>query len=301
MARFLSYYELEKGLIPTREILTEIAADFMRFDEFQTGGAVVFGSVAWNEHTWRSDIDVADFSNCKHSSRVPGRIYDYFKDRYGWDSGLYVDNHLVEILGNQNSRCGKDKIRHYQLPEISPSTRDHFILLAQAKAGQWQKFLEKLKAINFRSRKTDIAEYLKMMERNWESFHVFRNEILHQNPLSHLCLWNEFKTLQSLENFPKQLMRKILGQKRLLPSPDTVSQIKSAFARLEDSWAAEMLIHFQSFFEVDGKYNKLIHSVVGTGGPACSGNEYVREVYSLFDHLPVLKIIEAVKRLYTEI
>ena len=299
MARFLSYHEIEKGLIPTKETLAEIASDFMQFNEFQSGGAVVFGSVAWGEHTWRSDIDVADFSNCSWRSGIPMRIFDYFRDRHGSDSSLYVKNHMVEIIGNQNSRKGKWQIAHYQLPEISPSTRDHFILLARMKGGPWQTFLEKLKTIRCRSRKTDILEYLETMESNWASFHVFRKEIL-ERPHAYGCLWNEFKTLQSIENFPKQLLRKILGKKKRLPSPDTVSCIKTAFAQLDDSWVSELRTHFQPFFEIDVKYNQLVHSVVGTTGLTCSGNEYVRHVYGLFDRLPVLQVIEAVRKVYPE-
>ena len=298
MARFLSYDEIERGLVPTRETLSEIASDFMQLEAFQSGGAVVFGSVAWGEHTWRSDIDVADYSNREYRSRVQPAISEYFRKRYGSDMSFWVGKFMVEIIGSQRLRFKEWTASHYRLPEMSPSTRDHFRLLAQAKGGQWQVFLEKITTIRFQSRKTDILDYLDIMESNLTASEVFRKEIYGRERGGYRCFWNEFHGLQSLENFPRQLMRKILGQLKRLPSPDTFSRIKFAFALLEEPWAVELQTHFQPFYEIDRRYNELMGSMVGNGERRLSDAEYAEEICHLFEHLPVMPIIEAVRRLY---
>lgn len=235
MARFFSHRELERGLITTRETVTEPASRIMELGRFRDGRAVIFGSVAWGEHTWRSDIDIADFYGQIGDGYTESKVSAFFRERYGNEDGFYVFEHLVEVLSNQNS-----KRQAYELPEISPSTRDHFRLLAKAKGGPYAEFYKELQVIRFHKRTVDISQYLEVIIGHW------RCASAHLMVDSNWLNWNEFKILQALENFPKQLMRKILGEKKLLPSLDTASRIKEAFALIQEPWGAGIASSFSA-------------------------------------------------------
>jgi hypothetical protein len=283
MARFFSHKEIERGLIMTRETIAELASALMELEMFKAGRAIVFGSVAWGEHIWRSDIDVADFSKAHWELHTPVDMvtFEFFNQRYGEENGFYVKEHLVEVLSNQKPVSG-----NYFLPHISPSTRDHFRFLAKAKGGPWQTFYKGLRIIRFRKRLEDIEEYLKIILWHWSSLN---NHMVGHHWLS----WNDFKVLAALENFPKQLMRKILGEKKLLPSPDTVSRVKEAFTLIQEPWAQELLSLFQPFFEIDAKYRKIVDSM--TSGAMLPEKEYGQVVCQLFTRLPVREIVRMVK------
>lgn len=287
MARFFSYKEIERGLITTPEMISEIAAALMELEMFKQGQAVVFGSVAWGTHTWRSDIDVANFSKAHWDLHVPvGMVlFEFFKQRYGNEDGFTVGEHLMEVLSNQKPVSG-----NYFLPHISPSTRDHFRLLARVKGEPWKTFLKNLKTIRFRSRLKDIDEYLGIIVRHWAALN---QQLIGKPWLS----WDDFKALSALENFPKQLMRKILGEKKRLPSPDTVSQIREAFARLEEPWARELVPLFQPFFEIDPAYQALVNEM--TNGRKLAEAEYGQRVCQLFSKLPIKDIIQTVEKAYS--
>src|SRR3989344_8142380 len=130
MARFLSYEELKAESILTKEEITEISRQIMALPEFELGIAVVFGSAAWESHTWRSDIDVADNSPLQESEAQ----YKIFKLLQRWADNKNIDpvllqNTLIEVLSSE----GKNE--NYAIPELSSSTRDYFRLLAQNKGG----------------------------------------------------------------------------------------------------------------------------------------------------------------------
>lgn len=287
MARFFSYHEITSGLITTPELIGEIALALQELEIFKQGKAVIFGSVAWGDHRWRSDIDVADFSKnyWQSSTPVDSILSDFFQKRFGSNSGFYIKEHLMEVLSHQGSHAQGN----YVLPKISPSTRDHFRLLAKAKGGPWKEFFKKLKTVPFRSRQEDIAYYLNTIK--------CRQYWLNERLIGKKWLdWNDFKTLQSLENFPKQLVRKILGEKKKLPSPDTVSNIMAQFALLDELWAKELSALFQPFFLIDETYKNLADHM--TKDETISENDYGQEVCRLFTALPVMTIITIIKNAY---
>lgn len=287
MARFFSYEEIKRGLITTSETVSEIAAALMKLEMFKQGKAVVFGSVAWGAHTWRSDIDVADFSKEHWDLHVPVDmvLFKFFKQQYGDKDGFAVGNHLIEILSNQKPVSG-----NYFLPYISPSTRDHFRLLARAKGGPWKTFIKNLKTIRFRGRLEDISEYLGIIVRHWTALN---QHLIGKRWLS----WDDFRVLAALENFPKQLMRKILGEKKRLPSPDTVSLVKEVFALLEEPWTRELFPLFQPFFEIDPAYKALMDSMVNEC--RLPEAEYGQKVCQLFSGLPITDIVRIVEKAYS--
>jgi predicted nucleotidyltransferase len=286
MARFFSLKEIELGLVMTPESVAELATAINELEMFQAGEAVIFGSVAWGEHTWRSDIDVASFSKKRWEYHHPINmvLFDFFVERYGGKIGREIQHHLIEVLSNQKPVSG-----NYFVPKISPSTRDHFRLLAKVKGGPYRAFYKGLKVIKFRSRLADIREYLEIIMWHWESLN---KRLVKAKWLD----WDQLKKLAALENFPKQLMRKILGEKKRLPSPDTVSQIRKRFSELAEPWTQEAAALFEPFFLIDAKYGEIVHSM--SGGRPLPEQEYDHAICQLFTNLPVPSIVGIVRQAY---
>lgn len=296
MARFYSFEEIEKGLVLTKEQVGTMAQRIMKLPSFQDGRAVVFGSVAWGEHTWRSDIDIANRAKIGESEEmsVGCEIMHLFIEEFGNDDEFCVRSHLIEELTPENPDPGT---LHYVFPQISPSTRDHFRLLSRKKKGSYQIFLRNLRRIRSRKREEDILVYIDRINYWYPGLMKRLAEDLAPKNGRIRITWQDFKGLQAFENFPKQLMRKILGQLGKLPCPDTVPNIREAFSTVDETWAQGLWELFEPFFDIDHAYEKLVQRMVE---PSTRLNErdYGFEVVSLFEGLPVEDIYTRVSEVY---
>jgi hypothetical protein len=173
---------------------------------------------------------------------------------------------------------------------MSPSTRDHFRLLAQEKGEPWRTFYKSIQRIRWQSRTDDILLYAGKIVRFWGTF---QGHLVGHHWLS----WDDFKILQAIENFPKQLMRKILGKLKNLPRPDTAPQISRRFSDLSESWSGELSSFFPPFFAIDDQYRRLVERVVRTEWRPTE-EEYAQQICNLFLGLPVREICRIVERVF---
>ncbi len=302
MARFFSYGELERDLVTTPEDITRIAGLMQTLPSFKKGLAVVFGSTAWGCHRWRSDIDILDCFPWHGDGKLDLELDDLLAGMYPQATAelsiaSMIRHNLVEVLSTEDPHQ-----QLYASPRISPSTRDHFQFLAQVKAGAYCTALGIIEPMPLRSRIADIHTYTGIIRDKWR--YTKDNFVSMGAPrkfgqsgitLRDVLDWGSLRDLAAIENFPKQLMRKILGERMCLPCPDTVPNVVAAFCALasNDVKAKKLTQLFEPFFSIDAAYQKLVAEVWSSGnGVRCTEAEYHRRILQLFDGLPLQRIEE---------
>lgn len=277
MARFFSLDEIRAGHITTAEDITMLVEKIRQLKPFEDGEAVIFGSVAWGAHRWRSDIDIAYNKRSYYSSHTPGKyeVAEVFRQHYGYEHGGVLALRMVEWLGTERREDPHAAFGSYTLHQLSPSTRDHFRLLAKTLGEPYHTFFRSIDMVS-RPRDRDIQFYLERIEDLWGPS-------------------KNFQAFPAIENFPKQLMRKVLGKLKQLPCPDTVPNIRASFWQLEEPWARVLLPLFEPFFQIDERYQELVAGVA-SGNITCKDErEYEQHVAHLFNGLPVQRICEIVR------
>lgn len=291
MARFLSEEEIRLDLIPTARdigLLAKKIADLPGFGK----RFVIFGSVAWTEEQtwkWRSDIDM--LQGALEGEDHQG-LEDIFKSVFGSCHMLVINNIIQQLPfetgGIETTGCNFHG--PYPTPALSPSTRDHFNLLAKRYKGPWKRIIDQIKAISGRKRIEDIEDYIQHVENK-----VWR-DLSRQIQFSGQVSLKELIWMSSIENFPKQLMRKILGWMKRLPNPDTFPAVQSAFQEIEYEWAQKLHKIFSSFWQIEEAYENLIAEVRGAGDKITE-TSYSYRLKNMFKNLPVVEICKIVHNL----
>jgi hypothetical protein len=330
MSRILWFEELEAGL-PTRELLSALATAIMNLQKARAGNLVVFGSVVWGAHNWRSDIDVAVinpayippldssdictpseveqfgasevFQMLRAARTLPDAISSIFAAQRIFQVLNFIDDD--EIVTDLPVVEGAGFSPPYNAPKVdprlSPSLRDHFKVLARHHGGPWSEFFDKLPYRRGRTRTHDIRGYVdNVRERylDYEQFLVFQREGgLIADLIGNDELHPAMRALQSAESMPRQLMRKILGQKKAMVSPDTPERILERFRLLPDPWVADAVTLFDRFHSVTKQYVELAETVVAN--PSTSHRaDYWREVCKIYQRLPVNDLADLIKKAY---
>ncbi|OGD61118.1 hypothetical protein A3A71_00780 [Candidatus Berkelbacteria bacterium RIFCSPLOWO2_01_FULL_50_28] len=268
-------------------MLQELADRVMTHPPFRDGTAVVFGSVAWGTQTWRSDLDIA--INSPEDGRGSLRYhypYDYHdaseavrvevENVFSQSRGNVIQFLLVEVLGSQMG------VGNYDHPRISPSTSDHFKLLAKVKGGPWSKFNRRIKLIGRRDRKDDVVKYAGTIARVATGFFQDVKE-------GHRVNVFDARSLQALENFPKQLTRKLLGLYEALPCPDTFDNIMQTLSETKQGWARQLLELYQPFFDIHNSYTKLVDDIFD-GSVVLDEAEYNRRLVNYLRPMPFAQV-----------
>jgi hypothetical protein len=329
MSRILFFEELETGL-PARETLTAIAEAIMTLPKARIGNLVVFGSVVWDAHTWRSDIDIAlirppyvlpgSTNPCEPGEVIRLGAFELYQELKSHDvlakdelakffpAGLalfqilnYIDNDEIK---DDLPEIGPSEGKPYNIPAVdprlSPSLRDHFVLLARHFGEPWATFLENLPYRRGRTRTHDIRGYVENVRSRYEDYQEFLEFQRGEGRIRGLEGWNieePLRALQSVESMPKQLMRKILGQKKAMVSPDTPEHMLERFKCLPHPWVPEMLELFRAFFSLGKNYEQLVETTVANISTAHSG-DYWHEIWGLYQGLPVNELASLVNKAF---
>jgi len=255
MSKFYAYKELRERF-PTKEAVSEARNRVETFiseisKRSSSRNAVVFGSAVWgthprigDQHTRRSDVDVAIGQGyageeleklCAQVTEQTGVPTEFTK--VGIDGGMY------------DKTCF-----------ISPSTADHFRLLAGKFPKKPYEDFKKTMEVLAIPRAEDITNYVGRLSGNIGSdFHdlfVNRRHMDWTNP-------ENLKLLAKLENFPDHFIRKILGMEKMLPCPDSKQVVWEVFSHFPYQWVAKEKLagHFRSMRGCSAAYEKLIDEV----------------------------------------
>lgn len=281
--RYVGYWR------PTVAQLLDLANRLMAHEAFSDsdGAAIVFGSTAWQAGTVtdRSDVDLAynvPESDHAYNSFWSGEGIDRVVVRecaevFGVDKEVALEykRFLVETLGSQTF----SKPDHYAFPSISPSTMDHFQLLATAKGGPWQQFYETIRPVEGYSRKYDVLEYADHI--TWTLRKKLWPAIQEQRCLDGYDLAG----FQCLENLPKQMTRKLLGIMGTLPCPDTWPNLLARLDEINEDWSRELQRLFKPFLAIHGRYTVLVDRLFA-GTLTMTEDDYNRLILHTLASLP---------------
>jgi hypothetical protein len=165
---------------------------------------------------------------------------------------------------------------------------DHIGAIAKLKGDPWRAFLDRYLSPVDKSKfdqREALKTYVGRMTAAWT-----------QQPLHQLNMDpnggippEQLDLLSKSENYPINLMRRILGALDRYPSPDRASDVRAAFAALEEPWAKKLLVQFEPFFAIESKYEDLVATYQGLENPPIP-TTYHEQLKSLFIGLPFVEI-----------
>jgi hypothetical protein len=285
---------------------------------FASGSAVVCGSVAWGTPSARSDIDIAHFGTRKHpqiESVVEGVLARYrkrTKDRFiaprvdiitiGVESAVRAaktSSHSITKgpVTPGGVSVGGVSVRKRNSPAVFADTFvrfvDHIGSLAHSKVGPWEEFMKRHlspQRENYRDiQREGIRSYVAATTKAWD------DQPLHQLNLgaNHEFTQRQLSLAGQAENYPVNLMRRILGEMQLYPRPDRAADVRKRFEELNEPWAKRLIASSAPFFALGPKYEAIIAETRKSSN-GLTASEYQERCSALFDALPFDDIQEAV-------
>lgn len=315
MARFFTHEEVATREPPRPEDLRWIAGRLLEFEPFASGSAIVCGSVLWGSNSWRSDIDVAHFSTTEHP-RLDRLVNDVLADY----AARTNDRHLIPrvdvvTLGAQSASLARraestsaqalSAIRSRDLEVVSDlfldvavPFSDHVAAIAADRGSQWQAFLENHLAAArdpHPARREITLAYASNMTGEWDK------QPLHDLSLGPDGQLTEYQLdlIAKTENYPTNVMRRILGELGEYPSPDRAADIARAFEAIETRWSRALSEVQQQFRDIDQEYQLIVDSVRASQSPLDAAG-YTDRVRALFLSLPIPRVLEVVHEYATD-
>jgi hypothetical protein len=95
------------------------------------------------------------------------------------------------------------------------------------------------------------------------------------------------------ENYPVNLMRRILGALGVYPCPDRAADVRAAFEALTQPWAKRLTADATPFFALASQYDEIIADT-RKGISSITAANYFERIHSVVDGLPFGSIQEAV-------
>jgi len=304
MARFLPYQEIvERAKMPVEDIHW-LAGQIANLPAFVNGSAVLCGSVSWGEPSWRSDIDVAHFSTVDYphiEQELEWVVQQYHNRTANAFIGPRIDvitigAESITLVGKNNtistSVSRKTVRKKGPVMDLFVETAilfaDHIGSIAKLKGNPWKAFLEKyLSPVtgNQVDRRESIKDYVGGITTEW------RQQPLHElnlDPSLNLTA-KHLDLISKSENYPVNLMRRILGELGRYPGPDRAADVRGVFSALDEHWAQSLLAQFDSFFSLDRQYEEIVAACKDPHAPL-SEQDYYERVRSMFINLPFIEI-----------
>lgn len=301
MARFFSYEEIVTRALTPVEDIQWLAGQIGGLPPFVEGAAVLCGSVSWGKHSWRSDLDVAHFSTIAHP-HVEQAVKDVVQQYLDRTGNRFIAPRVDVItigaesltlakknkgLSGSNVSSGVAKSKK-PVSDVFKETAvlfaDHIGSIAELKGNPWQAFFEKhLAAVDGSrtGRREAIKGYVERMTAEWARQPLHR---LNVGPDGGFTA-EQLDLLSKSENYPVNLMRRILGDLGRYPRPDRASDVREAFSRLEEPWSKALLEQFAPFFLLDERYEEVVAACKRPDNPL-SAADYHERLRSLFVDLP---------------
>jgi hypothetical protein len=313
MARFLAYETLISRSLPRREDLQWLAGQIAALAPFTQGDAVVCGSVCWGSHNWRSDIDVAHFSTVEHPrlENLTQRVLEEFDTRTGHSRAApQIDVVVIGAEEPVHSAPGKSLSAGAMSAGISPGQAhepaaprlfddvavrfaDHIGAIAAMRADRWRTFYQRhLSTVKSSAerRLEDIRAYVSAVSDAWDSQPLHELEREADGSFTR----HQLDLLGHMENYPVNLMRRMLAELARYPCPDRVTDVRTAFAALTDPWAQLITAAMPPFDALSAGYEALVTEVHRSDGQApLSAQAYHDRLDALATALPRQAIQEA--------
>jgi hypothetical protein len=305
MARFFFYDELIHLARTPVEDIQWLAGQIAHLPPFAEGSAVLCGSVSWGKQSWRSDLDVAHFSTIEHphlNQLLEDVIQQYLARTHNkfitprfdvitigaesislvtLDKGISASAVSGGVLKKKNRTSDT-------FMETAVLFADHIGSIANLKGDPWRAFLDRYLSPVDKSKfdqRQALKSYVGRMTTEWSQQPLHQ---LNMDPKGGITA-QQLDLLSKSENYPINLMRRILGVSGRYPSPDRASDVRAAFSMLAEPWAQTLLAQFEPFFSIEEKYEGIVAACQGTETPL-SVDDYHEQLRSLFVALPFVEI-----------
>ncbi|MDO8556818.1 MAG: hypothetical protein Q7R96_06640 [Nanoarchaeota archaeon] len=268
MSTFYTWEQLQQHP-PSKEQVIEARNSAIALIMPYQGHVVLFGSTAWSmhglypdQHTRRSDIDIAE--NYFPSATI----------RHDLQCSMRELSQLTSVPINIT---GIEDNKHYKAL-INPSTRDHFKLLEKNFPHEPYNIFRKYMETKKRDRQLDVQEYLaQTLGRTSRLSHLES-----QGQLRFGNIWQGIilEEMCALENAPDHLLRKILGIEKMLPCPDSKTNVREVFKNFSYTWNLRNIAKkaFEEVWQASQQYETLIDKAISN---KINEDHYSREFFEL--------------------
>jgi hypothetical protein len=321
VARYFYHREISSQRLLSGDEIRELAGKISALPAFARGTAVLCGSVAWGTHQPRSDIDIAFFGTVEHPSLEDDikEIVAHYEERRQVRLLLPridiitigIEPEVQAATTESHSITGEPKapagasvngvfVMNHQFPTVFADTfvrfADHIGALAHLQAGPWKEFLTRYLSPPRDDRRSIQREAIR-------SYVATTTQLWNQQPL-HPRLppqWQrtnfefsreQLDLLGQAENYPVNLMRRILGAMDLYPRPDRAADVRAQFEKLAQPWARSIVMDSAPFSQAALGYDAIIEGI--RNGDELTAVAYNERVCALFDTLPFEAIEQAV-------
>jgi hypothetical protein len=304
MARFYSYEEIALRTPTPMEDIQWLAGEIATLEPFVEGTAVLCGSVSWGKHSWRSDIDIAHFSTITHP-QIDRAIEDIVQQYVTRTNNQFIAPRadVITIGAESMAQVSKHRSISTSLPpthapkkgpvtdvfvETSLRFADHIGAIASLKGDPWRTFLDRYLSTvdrNREGRREITKQYVERMTTQWAQRPLHRLNFDRDGRFTA----KQLDLLGKSENYPINLMRRILGDLGRYPSPDRASDVRASFSALEEPWSKDLLAQFDPFFSLSERYEEIVAACRVPQSPL-EQTGYYEQVRSLFVDLPFAEI-----------
>jgi hypothetical protein len=305
MARFYPFDEISsREPAPQADVLW-LAGEIAQLPAFAEGSAVLCGSVAWGQPTWRSDIDIALVKK-KSAPDISRPIAKLVKAYDKSTKGRYVLPTVdVVIVGSESEKSvtranlvrGSRPITEKQtVREYIEATRlqlaDHIGSLAAMKGDPWLSFHKTYLADadgGREARRSAMRGYVSSVIGAWRQQPLRGAKGDPGEPLSE----KQLDALGHVENFPVHLMRQITGEIGRYPKPDRGPDVQAAFSILPEQWVGKLADKLKPFSQINDQYLAIVAACRDANG-RMTGPEYYGRLRDIVAPLPFSDIEEVV-------
>ncbi len=278
MAQFFSYSEIVLDLPAPAPDVLRITGQITQLPAFADRLAVLSGSAAWGDVSWRSDIDIMAYS-CDRTAAL-GEQVEAIRNVYVESSrhqAPHIDITLVgaeheELVERDNLVSGSAAILEPRVvseifDRVCVRLIDHVSALADKKGEPWRTFAERYVSRSVADPallRDVIREYCSSVAARWRQ-----------------CAWNsggapdlelnedEFAQLGFAEGFASHVARLVLSDLGAYPRPDRRADVRRALDSLGAPWGAKLRAVLQPYFDLGARYESLVAAIrAGTNRPS---------------------------------
>jgi hypothetical protein len=317
VARYFSHSEITSRQLPSAKDISWLAGQISALSPFASGSAVLCGSVAWGTHSARSDIDIAHFGTTEYPQierEIEEVVARYQERTEGQFIAPRVD--IITIGIDPEARAAKTEshsmmgklvapagvsiggvfVKNREFSAVFADTFvrfvDHIGSLAHLKAGPWKEFMKRHLSPQRKDYRTiqreGIGSYVATVTTSWEEQPLHRLNL----GANHELTQQQLNLAGQAENYPVNLMRRILGEMALYPRPDRAADVRRQFEKLTEPWAKRLAADSAPFFALGLQYDAIIAEA--RKGNGLTATDYHERFAALFDALPFGNIQEAV-------
>lgn len=237
MARVFPYLDLVRGVPAPSTDINRLANQVVRLPALRSGHAVLIGSAAWGEASWRSDIDIVAY-DCVATSSLRESV-DNLRAEYEASARHAAPNIEIILIGAEREELvERDNLVSGSVPILEPtpfseifrstSVRlgDHLRSLGKAKGNPWRSFANKYAKPSEHDRAQILellGDYVSTIASGWRENEWSPDTVLAE---SHL------QQLGHADGFATHLCRLLLSHHGRYPTPDRRDDIRSRLAVL---------------------------------------------------------------------